>query len=709
MNRLENEKSPYLLHHANNPVDWFAWGDEAFAKAQKENKPIILSIGYSTCHWCHVMERESFENKEIAALMNSHFISIKVDREERPDLDQIYMASVTAMTGQGGWPLTVFLTPEKKPFFGGTYFPPYARWGSAGFSDILESVRHSWQTNKDQVIASSVELTVLLERRFSMKTDKSVLSEIQLDQMFNRLKSQFDTVYGGFSQSPKFPMGHTLSILLRYWRRTNKKEALNMVTQTLRAMAQGGMYDQLGGGFHRYSTDQFWHVPHFEKMLYDQALLVRSYLEAFQITGERFYADVARDVLEYVLRDMTDERGGFFCAEDADSLDVLEGHDKEGAFYVWSLAEIQNVLPQEAHAVVAFHFGIEKEGNAVNDPHAEFTGKNILAIAHSIEDTAKHFHLNEDETFQIIAEAKQKLLQTRNQRSRPHLDDKIMADWNGLMISAFAFASLVLDDARYCDAARRSVDFILDSLLDQNGRLLHRYRDGQSGILGTLEDYAFFILGLLDTYEATLDPKYFRSARALTDRMIELFEDQENGGFYLSGIDAEKLIVRSKEIYDGALPSGNSAALLVLAHMYHMTTVELYNEKLQKAFNAFAGSIALHPEAYSFFLSAFDFDLGPVEEIVLCGPHADPQFKEMKRLVYRSFRPNKIFAGTPNRNEDADEISSLIPILAGRIQNDGNIVAAYLCRGRTCRQPVHTALELSEILHEQQPSLKAGQ
>ena len=299
MNRLENEKSPYLLHHANNPVDWFAWGDEAFTKAQKENKPIILSIGYSTCHWCHVMERESFENHQIAALMNSHFVSIKVDREERPDLDQIYMASVTAMTGQGGWPLTVFLTPEKRPFYGGTYFPPYARWGSPGFSDLLESVNHSWQTNKDQVVASSIELTALLERRFSIKTDQNVLSKVQLDQMFHRLKSQFDTVYGGFSQAPKFPMGHTLSLLLRYWKRTNKKKALDMVTQTLTAMARGGMYDQLGGGFHRYSTDQFWHVPHFEKMLYDQALLVRAYLEAFQATGEKFYADVARDVLEY--------------------------------------------------------------------------------------------------------------------------------------------------------------------------------------------------------------------------------------------------------------------------------------------------------------------------------------------------------------------------------------------------------------------------
>jgi uncharacterized protein YyaL (SSP411 family) len=343
------------------------------------------------------MAKESFENQQIAALMNSHFISIKVDREERPDLDQIYMASVTAMTGQGGWPLTVFLTPEKKPFYGGTYFPPYARWGSVGFSDLLESVHHSWQTNKDQVVASSVELTVLLERRFSMKTDKSVLSEVQLDQMFNRLKSQFDTVYGGFSQSPKFPMGHNLSLLLRYWKRRNKKEALDMAAQTLKAMAQGGMYDQLGGGFHRYSTDQFWHVPHFEKMLYDQALLVRAYLEAFQVTGEKFYQDVARDVLEYVLRDMTDKGGGFFCAEDADSLDVLEGHDKEGAFYVWSLEEIRNVLPQESQEIVVFYFGIDKEGNAVNDPHAEFTGKNILAVAHSIGDVAQHFHKSDDQ------------------------------------------------------------------------------------------------------------------------------------------------------------------------------------------------------------------------------------------------------------------------------------------------------------------------
>lgn len=700
MNRLKNEKSPYLLHHADNPVDWYPWAEEAFERARKENKPVILSIGYSTCHWCHVMAHESFENKQIAALMNDHFISVKVDREERPDLDQVYMASVTAMTGQGGWPLTVFLTPEKKPFYGGTYFPPFARWGAPGFADLLKAIHQSWSTKPDEVIASSVELTELLKRRFSTVPDGKTLSDIQLDQMFNRLSSQFDSVYGGFSQAPKFPMGHTLSLLLRYWKRSGNKDALEMVEQTLTFMARGGIYDQLGGGFHRYSTDQLWHVPHFEKMLYDQALLVRPYLEVFQITNEKFFADIARDVLAYVLRDMTDANGGFFSAEDADSFDPELGHDKEGSFYVWSLAEIKSALPPENAEIAAFYWGLKEAGNAESDPHGEFTGKNILSVIRSIEETAGRFKINLDETGRIIQEAKNKLLEARSRRKRPHLDDKILTDWNGLMISAFAFASQVLDDNRYTHAARRAADFILEKLIDRNGRLLHRYRDGESGIPGTLEDYAFFSLGLLDLYEATFDIKYFKQARVLTDAMVDLFWDADTGGFFLTGNDAETLIVRSKEVYDGALPSGNSAAAFVLSRLYHMTGAGIYNDRFGEMMSAFAGMVSLHPEAYSFFLSAFDFHLGPVDEIVLSGPQSHPEYKEMKRTIFETFRPRKVVAANYFENKRISEVAGTMPLLEGRTFEDKNALAAYVCRDHLCLRPVSTGQELSGLLNE---------
>jgi uncharacterized protein len=698
-NRLIHEKSPYLLQHAHNPVDWFAWGQEAFDRAEREDKPVILSIGYSTCHWCHVMEHESFENDQMAALMNEHFISIKVDREERPDLDQIYMTAVTAITGQGGWPLTVFLTPDKKPFYGGTYFPPHSRWGHPGFTEVLTAVNHSWKNDRGRVVGAGIELTEALRQNFKKSGEGRPLDGITLDTAYHQLQSQFDPVYGGFGQAPKFPMGHNLSFLLRYWKRTGRQEILDMATQTLTRMAQGGMYDQLGGGFHRYSTDQTWHVPHFEKMLYDQALLVRSYLEAYQITREPFFARITTETLDYVLRDLCGKEGGFYSAEDADSIEGSGPHKKEGAFYVWSEGELKTILGEDA-AVCSFYFGAEPQGNAQNDPHQEFTGKNILFVAHSVEETARHFKKPPAEIEKTISLAQEKLLEARKFRSRPHLDDKVLVDWNGLMISGFALAAVVLDDARYRTAARRAADFILTKMLTAQGRLLHRYREGDAAIVGTLEDYAFLTCGLLDLYEATFDLQYLKHARQLTDGMLDLFWDSEQGGFFLTGRDAEELIARPKEIYDGALPSGNSVAALVLLRMYHLTGQALYQQRAQETFQSFALAVGQRPSAYGFCLMALDFAMGPVTDVVLAGRMHTPEWNAMHQAVYKNFSPNKVVVGFTG--QEPSEFSDLVPLVKDRrVPAQG--AGAYVCQDQACRPPVFKPEELEAFFINVQP------
>lgn len=707
MNRLASEKSPYLLEHAQNPVDWFAWTEEAFEEARRQNKPVLLSIGYSTCHWCHVMQHESFENAEIAAILNQHFISIKVDREERPDIDQVYMASVTAMTGHGGWPLTVFLTPEKKPFYGGTYFPPYAKWGSPGFRDILNSIVHSWETNRQDVITSSQELVEHLRQRFDVPNEGEMLSHKELDRMYDRLSSQFDGLHGGFGQAPKFPMGHTLSLLLRYWQRTGQEHALEMTTRTLKSMAQGGIFDQLGGGFHRYSTDRVWQVPHFEKMLYDQAMLVRTYCEAYQATKEEFFAETARKVLDYVLLELTDPDGGFYCAQDADSFDE-HGHKKEGAFYVWGIEEIRGLLTDQRAEVMVYYYGLNPNGNAVADPHGEFVGKNILHVAHSIKDAAGHFKLDEGLVREIIQDSNQKLFEHRSLRRKPHLDDKVMTDWNGLMISAFAMAAKILLEERYVQAAVKAAEFILKTMVRPDGRLLHRYRDGETAVLGTLEDYAFFALGLLDLYEASGDLRYFQEAKKLAGQMIELFEDKQEGGFFMTGHDALDLFVRPKESYDGALPSGNSVALLVLLRLYHDTTDEKYWDTAQKALGCFSKQAIAHPEAYAFLLTAFDFLLGPVDEIVLSGNPTDSQYQEMSRMIYDHFRPNKVVAVLPGEDSRRDLAADGIALLKEKIQSPGGFPRFYFCRDRVCLQPAEDAGAWRKILESNQPSQKVS-
>ncbi len=523
-NHLAAEKSPYLRQHAHNPVDWYPWGEAAFEKSRSEDKPIFLSVGYSTCHWCHVMERESFENEQLAAILNRWFVPVKVDREERPDVDRIYMTFVQASTGSGGWPMSVFLTPELKPFFGGTYFPPDNRYGRPGFGAILERIAQAWRDDRGRIVQSSGDVIAQLAQ-YSGATGPSTGApdKAVLDSAFQHFRRMFDSAHGGFGSAPKFPRPVVFNFLLRYYARTNRHEALDMTLETLRAMANGGMHDQLGGGFHRYSVDERWFVPHFEKMLYDQAQLAISYLEAFQITHDPFYAKIARSTLDYVLRDMTHPEGGFYSAEDADSvIDPANPKEKgEGAFYIWSAQELKNELKD--YPRFASIYGVGDNGNVQDDPHGEFTGKNILYLREPLDDAAEA----------ELQAAKTALLAIRSKRVRPHLDDKILTAWNGLMIWAFAKGAQILNEPRYLEAAQRAASFILTLMYDANsGVLQRRYRDGEAAIAGFLDDYAFFIGALLDLYEADFDPRHVETAMALTDKMRALFEDPVGGGFF---------------------------------------------------------------------------------------------------------------------------------------------------------------------------------
>ena len=713
-NRLAGEKSPYLLQHAHNPVDWYPWGEQAFEKARKENKPIFLSIGYSTCHWCHVMERESFEDPATAGLLNKHFVAIKVDREERPDLDNLYMQAVMQMTGQGGWPLSVFLTPEKKPFYGGTYFPPEDRWGHPGFKSVLARISGAWQTRREEILRSGQAMAEALQAQASHGTEsQGDLSEKTLEEAFQRFSESFDETYGGFLPAPKFPRSHVLSLILRHWKRKRDPAALKIVERTLRAMAAGGLYDHLGGGFHRYSTDAQWHVPHFEKMLYDQALLARAYLEAYQATGSAEYARIARETFDYVLRDLSDPKGGFHSAEDADSEEnrdlsgkaPISQRKKEGAFYVWTAQEIEKTLGPADAEQFNLAYGVRLHGNTAHDlggireantgsgeassgrsqdPQGEFAGKNILYRAHSIEEVSKRFKLSEKEVEQKLAETRRKLFAARARRPRPHRDDKVLADWNGLMISSLAFGARVLEEPRYADAARRAADFILKEMVRKDGRLLHRYREGEAAIPAHLEDYAFLVHGLIDLYEATFKPKYLAEAGRLTGEMVRLFWDDEKGGFFLTGIDAEKLLVRQKEVYDGAIPSGNSVAALDLIRVGRLTGENGLEEKAARLMRAFFGQVQAQPSAFPQLLIALDFALGPSNEIVIAGAPDAPGTQEMLRTIDGRFLPNKVVTLHPPGRQD-------FPMLNGK-------PTAYVCRNYACSLPTSDLEKLKELL-----------
>ena len=707
-NRLAQEKSPYLLQHAHNPVDWYPWGEEAFEKARRENKPIFLSVGYSTCHWCHVMAHESFENEDMAAVMNREFVNIKVDREERPDVDRVYMTFVQATTGGGGWPMSVWLTPDLKPFVGGTYFPPEERYGQPAFKSVLERIATAWKENHDKIVEQGGKIVEALRESQSATTAPGKIDAAILDAAYRQLDRSYDSKEGGFGNAPKFPRPVTFNFLTRFYARDpngeSGKHALEMALFTLRKMAAGGMHDHIGGGFHRYSVDRYWHVPHFEKMLYDQAQLAVAYLDAFQITRSRQYESVARDILDYVARDMTSKEGGFFSAEDADSPVVAAGADlghletKEGAFYVWTKNEIDDALGDIAE-IFDFHYGVQPHGNAPegSDPQDEFRGKNILIERHTIAETASHFQKTEEDIGKLLAQGREKLFSIRAKRPRPHLDDKIIAAWNGLMISAYARAAQVLDNPRYLEIATRTAKFLRTNLYEEKSKLLYRnYRGGRSDIEGFADDYAFVIQGLLDLYEASFDVEWLKFAVELQETQDRFFFDGKNDGYFSTSGKDESVFLRMKDDNDGAEPAASSVAALNLLRLSQFRDDKAMAERARKTIDAFATTLSHFPSAMPQMLVALDSASSKPRQIVIAGKREVPETKALLREVNRHFLPKTILVladgaeGQKYLGEKNEAIGAMSPI-------DGKS-AAYVCENFTCKAPVTDPRELAELL-----------
>ena len=688
-NRLAHEASPYLLQHANNPVDWYAWGEEAFEKARVEDKPIFLSIGYSTCHWCHVMEHESFENDVIAGLLNQHFVPVKVDREERPDIDRIYMMFVQATSGTGGWPMSVFLTPELKPFFGGTYFAPENRNGRPGFGTILDHLSKAWANDRVSILASGEGVLAEL-RKYSVvrAMGDETLDPRQLsDTLFEQLRASFDSKLGGFGTQPKFPRPVVYNFLLRHHHLTGNDEALQMVTKTLDEMSRGGVNDQMGGGFHRYSVDSQWFVPHFEKMLYDQAQLAVSYLEAYQLTGVPRYATVARSILDYVLRDMTDPDGGFYSAEDADSVADPKKPDqkREGAFYVFTYDEIAKVIGERAMTWFAYRYGCAPLGNVHQDPHQEFTGRNILHQSRSLEETSARFGIPLAELKPALDQAQAKLLEARASRVRPGLDDKVLTAWNGLMISAFAKAAAILDEPCYLAAAQRAAAFLKAQLITADGVLLRRYRQGAAAIPGFLDDYAYFTQALLDLHQADFDPRHLTLARTLADDLIDVFEDEEHGGFFsTTGTDPD-LILRIKDDYDGSEPSGNSAAAVALVMLGAVTAEAKYSDAAERLFRAFTPRLTQATGTLPQMLVALLAARTPHRQVVFAGPY-DAPLLQRARMNFAPFQSILRAEWAPTN----------MPAVDGK-------PTVYVCENFTCQLPVTDGEALSALLAKGSP------
>jgi uncharacterized protein len=674
-NRLAQEKSPYLLQHAHNPVDWFAWNDEAFAKSRAENKPILLSIGYSTCHWCHVMERESFEDENIGKYLNEHFVSIKVDREERPDVDKIYMTFVQSTTGSGGWPLNVFLTPDLKPFFGGTYFPPDARYGRPSFLQLLQQISMLWQERKSEIAASADEIHARLETAMANSAGSNLsLTASVLKNATEFFKKIYDPQHGGFGGAPKFPQPSIPSLVLRAAKRFGDDEAVKMVLHTCDKMAAGGIHDQLGGGFARYAVDAEWLVPHFEKMLYDNAQLAQLYLDAFLVSGDLRYAEVVRDILDYALRDMTHSGGGFFSAEDADS----EGH--EGKFYCWTKDELSKLLTVDEFNVAAKFFGITVEGNFTDHSHPQpLSGQNVLSVVNPNVPA---------EDLPLLASAKQKMSDVRAKRIRPHLDDKILASWNGLMLGAFARASIILGGEKYRAAAEKNLQFIREKLWDEKSKtLFHRWRDSERDNVQLLEAYAFLLSGVIDLYEATLGPKHLDFAIELAEAMLVNFFDSENGGFWQSAADSKDLILRVKDDYDGAEPSGNSVATLLLLKLGAIVGRKNFTDAAGKTLRLFAHRLQHFPQAMPFMLHALDFSLQEPRRVVVAGKSASIDFRELLRAAHLVYQPNKIVLGNVGAVEEFAKTLSA--------KNEATV---YLCTGNSCQLPTNDAAKLKELL-----------
>ena len=682
-NRLANETSPYLLQHANNPVDWYPWGPEALEKAQSEDKPILLSVGYSACHWCHVMERESFENPAIARLMNNSFVNIKVDREERPDIDAIYMQAVQAITGQGGWPMTVFLTPQAEPFYGGTYFPPEDRGPMPGFPRILLTMDQIYRTRRSEVASASSEIVNRLQQTIRMKSESNLLSPDLLDEAFLHLSSGFDGQNGGFGGAPKFPQPMNYDFILRYHHATGNTEALEILNLSLEKMALGGMYDQLGGGFHRYSTDSYWLVPHFEKMLYDNALLSRLYLHAYLATGHELYQRIVQETLDYVLREMTSPEGGFYSSQDADSEGV------EGKFFLWSPEQIRRALDDYDADIFCAYYDVSDQGN--------FDGKSILNVPLSAEEVIERLEIEPQELEDAIQEGKAKLLPIRSARIAPARDDKILTAWNGLMLRSFAEAAASLQRDDYRDAAIANARFITENL-QSNGRVLRTYKDGQAKLNGYLEDYSFLADGLLAVYELTFDDHWLNEARRLADAMLDLFWDPDDQVFYDTGKDHETLLVRPRDVFDNATPCGSSVAADVLLRMALLTGDDNYRTVATSALRSLGPMLSQYAGGMGRWLAALDFHLGQPKEIALIGDLNSDAAQELLEEVYFRYMPNRVLAAS----EQGDPAGSHpIPLLRHKTLVDGQ-PAAYVCRNYVCQLPVTTPTTLATQLASQE-------
>jgi uncharacterized protein YyaL (SSP411 family) len=679
-NRLINEKSPYLLQHAYNPVDWYPWGSEAFDRAKVEDKPVFVSIGYSSCHWCHVMEKECFEDVEVAGLMNLAFVCVKVDREERPDIDAVYMAACRALGKSCGWPLNVLLTPNKAPFFVASYIPKNSRFGLVGMLDLVPQLMEIWRMRRVELESVGAEVKGRIED-LEKRTPENVLGIDILDDGYEKLVLDFDTVYGGFGRAPKFPRPHSLLFLLRYWKRTGEKNALDMVEKTLRMMRLGGIFDQVGFGFHRYSTDDKWLVPHFEKMLYDQALLALTYMEAYLATGAGKFKLTAKEVLDYVLRDLTSPAGGFVSAEDADS----EG--EEGKFYLWTKQEVKDVLPAEDGDLAVDLFGLEAEGNYVDGFLKSRSGKNILHLPRSFDELALERGLSVDELIVRLGRIRDVLFEARKERVAPAMDDKVLVDWNGLMIAAFARASWVFGEKRFLGAAVGAADFVLDKMVDERGVLFHRYAKGERAIEGFLDDYAFFVFGLLELYGVSFEEKYLDAAKALTKAMFELFWDEKDGGFYLTAKGGDVTLPRLKQVYDGAVPSGNSVALHCLLRLGRLVSDPIYEQRANLLLKVFSEEVSTAPQAYTFFLAGLDFAFGPSTSVVLAGDLGDKDLQFMLDALRIRYLPNL-----------AISLKNSVNARRGYEKIDGK-ATAYVCLGQICMAPTNSVKKMLELFN----------
>lgn len=709
-NRLRDQKSPYLLQHADNPVDWYAWTDEAFQAAHDRDVPIFLSIGYSTCHWCHVMAHESFEDPDVAHLMNGAFVNIKVDREERPDIDHLYMTVCQILTQSGGWPLTIIMTPDKKPFFAATYIPRQSRYGRTGMLDLIPRIRQMWQTQRKQILESADQVIAALtaaegetgrrgdkeqQQSPGIGTQRSGPSTQDLDLAWQQLSQNFDPVYGGFGTAPKFPTAHNLSFLLRYWKRTGHDQPLPMVEKTLQAIRRGGVYDQIGFGLHRYATDQEWLVPHFEKMLYDQALLTIACVETYQATSKPLYAQIARDTLTYVLRDMTDPNGGFYSAEDADSEGV------EGKFYTWTEAEIRQLLPKRQADLFIDTYNIRPDGNYREDAPSEHSqpqpGRNIPYLSDPMQ-PQDHLivTLSDPAAVAAVESARRTLLAAREKRIHPGKDDKILTDWNGLMIAALTKAAAALDEPMYASAARRAADFILRHLRTGEGRLLHRYRQAEASISATLDDYAFLVWGLIESYEGAFDARDLEVAIQLTDDAIRLFGDESAGGFFLTPADNRDVPVRQKPVYDGAVPSGNSVMMHNLLRLSRLTGRSQYEDMASGTYQAFASQVTQAPMAYTQMLTALDLAIGPSYEVVVAGPASAEATRQMLGALAQPFLPRKVVLLKPT-DEDSPLVTKLAPFAASYTARDGDPLA-YVCRDYQCQTPTASISQMLDLL-----------